>query len=285
MRLRFWGTRGSVPTPGTGTVRYGGNTPCLEVRGEDGRLIVLDAGTGIRGLGQALQAESAGSPRRVDLFVTHAHWDHIQGLPFFAPLYDAAATVAIWGPATLTTPLEAVLEAMLAPAVFPVGFTQLAARLSFRRLDSAPVSAGVTRITAFPALHPGGAAGFRVEPDETSGRAVCYFPDNEVQATVGGLSPDEWRARFRTFAAGARVLIHDAMYREAEYADRRGWGHSTVDDAVHLAIDAGIPELVLFHHDPDRTDDALDALVAHARVLAGRRVAVRAAAEGAEFVV
>lgn len=287
MQVRFWGTRGSVPTPGVGTVRYGGNTSCVEIRGSDDRLIVLDAGTGIRALGRALAAEAEdGAARRVDLFVTHAHWDHIQGLPFFAPLYEAGATVAIWGPLSLTTPLEDVLAAMLAPAVFPVGFAQLAARLSFPRMDTAPVSAGATRVAAFPALHPGGAAGFRVEPEGgTSGRAIVYFPDNEVRATSDAHAPDDWRRRFCEFAAGARVLIHDAMYVEAEYAQRRGWGHSTVDDAVALAVDAGVPELVLFHHDPDRTDDALDGLLAGARTLADGRVAVRAAAEGDTFSV
>lgn len=284
MLVRFWGTRGSVPAPGPQTVRYGGNTSCLEVRGADDRLVVLDAGTGIRELGRALERQASGGAVHVELFVTHAHWDHIQGLPFFAPLYAPGASVTIRGPERLTTPLEQVLDTMLAPAVFPVGRASLRARLEFPRIGREPVDVGTTRVLALPALHPGGAVGFRVEVAGTPERSLVYFPDNEVRAPSGPMEPDEWRRRFLDFARDAGVLVHDAMYTAGEYAGRSGWGHSTVADAVRLAADARVPHLVLFHHAPERDDGAVDRLLAEARALAselGAPLRVDAAVEGA----
>src|SRR5690606_25090336 len=215
---RFWGTRGSVPAPGPRTVRHGGNTSCLEVRGSDDRLVVLDAGTGIRELGHELGRAVDDSPPHVELFVTHAHWDHVHGLPFFGPLYTAGASVRIHGPERLTTPLEHVLDTMMAPAVFPVTMAALRAKIDFPRIGSEPVDVGATRVTAIPALHPGGAVGFRVQPVDAPDRALIYLPDNELRAPAGPMPQDEWRRMFLEFAREARVLVHDAMYTTREYA-------------------------------------------------------------------
>lgn len=286
MRVRFWGTRGSVPAPGPGTIRYGGNTSCVEVRGDDGTLVVLDAGTGIRGLGRALESEAPGSAPRVELFITHAHWDHVQGLPFFAPLYLAGARISIGSPSRLTTSVEQVLDTMMSPTVFPVTRAALRARLAFPRVGDAPVDVGAIRVNSMPALHPDGAVGFRVEPRNGSRKALVYFPDNEVRVSHAQIDPSEWRRRFLEFASGAGTLVHDAMYTEGEYASRIGWGHSTMLDAVTLAAEAGVRQLVLFHHAPDRTDTEVDALLDEAREAAlrlGSKLDVQAAMEGHEF--
>lgn len=283
MKARFWGTRGSVPAPGPQTVRYGGNTSCVEVRGDDGSLVVLDAGTGIRELGRALERDSGGPPPHIDLFITHAHWDHVHGIPFFAPLYADGASVSICGPELLPTPLESVLATMLAPGVFPVDVSALRARLEFPRIGREAVAAGSLRVSAFPALHPGGAVGFRVEPAGSPGQALIYLPDNEVRASTGPVAPDQWQREFAEFAAGAAVLVHDAMYTEDEYESHRGWGHSTVADAVRLAEECGIPKLTLFHHAPERDDDEVERLLDAAREDVHRRgiaLEIQAAAEG-----
>src|SRR5690606_25693725 len=264
-QVRFWGTRGSVPAPGPETVRYGGNTSCLEVRGSEGTMVVLDAGTGIRALGRSLEREAGNDRLHVELFITHAHWDHVQGLPFFAPLYLAGARISIGSPSRLTTSVEQVLDTMMSPTVFPVTRAALRARLAFPRVGDAPVDVGAIRVNSMPALHPDGAVGFRVEPRNGSRKALVYFPDNEVRVSHAQIDPSEWRRRFLEFASGAGTLVHDAMYTEGEYASRIGWGHSTRLDAVTRAAEAGVRQLVLFQYPPDRSDTAANALLVEAR--------------------
>jgi len=282
LRLTFWGTRGSVPTPGPLTVRYGGNTPCVEVRTDSGRLIILDAGTGLRELGRSLVERSSGAPLEADLFLTHAHWDHIQGLPFFPPIFQAGNRFTIWGPGTLNGDIGRVIREQMSPVVFPVPFESLAARVDFRNLGESQSSADVD-VANFEVQHPGGAVAYRLTSRGTNARSFVYISDNELAPNDQYHTSGTWRDRLVDFLRGANVLVHDATYTNEEYTEHRGWGHSTYDEALELAIDSGVETLVLFHHKPERTDDDLDACAAACRDAArarGSRLRVVAAAEG-----
>lgn len=260
--VRFWGVRGSIPSPGPTTLRHGGNTTCVEIR-TGGELIVIDAGSGIRPLGQALLAEHAGTPIALTLLHSHAHWDHIQGFPFFAPAYVPGTRIRIVG----GHPREADLRDVFAGQMdgrrwFPLPFDRLAASITFDHLDPAGdlrFSIGAVAVTACPTNHPGGALGFRIE---TPRGAIVFLSDHET----GG--PDE--SRIRDFIAGAALLIADAQYDAAEIVTRRGWGHGCVDEVIDLAGGIGIGRVVLFHHDPSHDDSFLDDLAAAAAARAGR---------------
>ena len=290
-RLRFWGTRGSIPTPGSATVRYGGNTPSIEVRTPSGSLVLLDAGTGIRELGRALIARANGSPITGDIFLTHAQWDHIQGIPFFAPAFQRGNRFTIWGAKSLAASIRRVVKDQMSPVVFPVAFEELAATFDFRELvDERHASDGFD-VRAFAVRHPGGALGYRFGArtnDAADGTAFVYISDNELRAGDPSASNDRWRTKLVEFIRGARVLIHDATFTEQEYESHRGWGHSTYEDCVALAIESGVETLVLFHHSPDRSDDQLDQRLAECRAAcaaSGVSVRVVAAAEGMEIDV
>ncbi|HEU4629541.1 MAG TPA: MBL fold metallo-hydrolase [Gemmatimonadaceae bacterium] len=282
LRIRFWGTRGSVPTPGPGTVRYGGNTPCVEVRTSDDALAILDAGTGIRELGRTLLA-APGAHVSADVYVTHAHWDHIQGLPFFAPLFQPGHDVRIWAAPELAPRIERAVRAQMAPEVFPVPFDEVRAEVRFRAVaDDGPAPHGLG-VRTHPVRHPGGALGYRLADCNDERATLVYIPDNELDAAAPYPAAPDWRARLVAFIHGAALLVHDAMYTAEEAAAHRGWGHSAVEDAVALAVEAGVPRLVLFHHRPDRGDDEVDALLARARARVaelGARLEVLAASEG-----
>src|SRR5690554_2604821 len=254
MRLRFWGTRGSCPTPGPTTVRYGGNTTCLEVRTDDDHLIILDAGTGIRELGRSLVAAAEGHPIRGDVFFSHAHWDHIQGLPFFTPAFQAGNHFRHFGSPGLLRGLEVVLRQQMGPVVFPVNFDALHARMEFREMHEHRYQENGVVVRTINVRHPGGALGFRVSAHDAPDRAVVFIPDNELDRFGDDADDAPTRQALVEFARGARVLVHDAMYTGAEYMDHRGWGHSSYRDAVEFAIEAEVETLVLFHHDPERTD-------------------------------
>ncbi len=289
MHLHFWGTRGSIPSPGPHTVRYGGNTPCVELRTDAGWLVILDAGTGIRELGRSLIERANGTPIRGDIFLTHAHWDHIQGLPFFAPVFQAGNHFTIWGSASLETSIDRVVRDQMSPVVFPVTFEQLDASIDFRELrtDAADGHAGY-RVSSFAVRHPGGALGYRFTDDARPSRALVYISDNEIADGTKYSSSADWRDRLVAFAQGASVLVHDATYTLEEYDHHRGWGHSTYRDALELAIDAGVETLVLFHHKPERHDDEVDRRVQECRAHAasrGSRLHVVAAAEGLSLTV
>jgi phosphoribosyl 1,2-cyclic phosphodiesterase len=281
--IRFWGTRGSIPTPGPATVRYGGNTPCVEMRTPAGALIVLDAGTGIRELGRELVRRANGAPIHGDIFLTHAHWDHIQGIPFFAPAFHRGNRFTIWGSKSLATSIDRVLRDQMSSVVFPVSFEELAATFEFRELTEEPCASDGFDVRAIRVRHPGGALGYHFS---TTGRAdggLVYISDNELAGTDFHDTPSDWRQRLIAFVRGARVLVHDATYTAAEYEQHRGWGHSTDEDAVVLALETGVSTLVLFHHSPERTDDELDRRVSECRSLAesrGAALRVIAAAEG-----
>ncbi len=271
MRVTFWGTRGSIPVPGAGTVRYGGNTPCLSVESEDG-LLILDAGTGIRELGRRL----AGSETPVHILLSHTHWDHIHGLPFFAPLYEAGRPIRVYGPRPEGVPLEATLLRQLEPAVFPVPASAVSGRLEVTELTDGPCRIGRFWVESVPLRHPGRTLGYRIRADAGE-ESVSYLTDNELG------DPPEWGSLVG-FLRGCPLLVHDGMYDDESAGRRKGWGHSAASRAAELAAAAGVGRLALFHHDPERDDAGVDRLVAAARRKAGA-VPVEAAAEGQTIIV
>ncbi|HLI26665.1 MAG TPA: cyclic nucleotide-binding domain-containing protein [Chloroflexota bacterium] len=290
MRVRFWGTRGSVPTPGPRTARFGGNTACVEVEADDGTRLVLDCGTGARELGTALTAAPP-PDRRLHLLISHTHWDHIQGFPFFAPAYDPTCTLDIYSPAGLEGTLESSLSGQMQYTYFPVRLADLRARLVFHELGEGEFCAGSVRVQAQYLNHTAPALGYRLT---VGGVTVVYASDHEPFWWPGGrrrdveppLHPGD--QRHLAFLRGADVVIHDAQFLDREYPARRGWGHSTVEYVTEMALRAEVRQLVLFHHDPAH-DDRLIASITRA---ASRRVAAQgssmeviAAAEGLELVL
>ncbi|HXW90618.1 MAG TPA: MBL fold metallo-hydrolase [Terriglobales bacterium] len=272
MRIKFWGVRGSTPAPQPENMRYGGNTSCVEVRQGD-QLYVLDCGTGFRVLGQALRREFNSSPVSAHIFVSHFHWDHIQGLPFFGPLYDNRENHFQFHCSNRTRSLKQVFEEQMASPYFPVGLHQMQARQDFYNLNETQLELGDVRLRTKWLNHPQGCMGFRLETREG---VIVYATDNEPGDGV-------FDRNVRELAAGADVLIYDAQYLPDEYlARRRGWGHSHWREAVNVAMESGAKELVLFHHDPDHDDDCIDRAVSEARNYYAR---VRAAAEGMQIEI
>ncbi len=254
MKVRFFGVRGSIPVPGPSTMRYGGNTVCVEVRLADGTIIILDAGTGIRELGNVLLREEHKGP--LNMLLTHLHWDHIIGLPFFAPLYRRDTHVRLF-PAPNDVLQRAMSERVLFDGIhFPIRAVDIPAKFDFVTPDGASEwRIGSATIRRIGLNHPGGAQGFRI--DDADGKSIAYLTDNELSPPGDPATTLEALARF---ASGVNVLIHDAQYVAADMPLKRGWGHSTIDDVLLLAKLANTPELVLFHHEPERNDEALDAL-------------------------
>ena len=273
VELKIWGCRGSVPAPGPGTVVYGGNTSCVEVVLGGEHALVLDAGTGIRELGLDLVRRQT---RQIYLFLTHLHLDHLEGLRFFAPLWDERVTLQVWGPRSPVLGLrERVLRAF-SPPLFPVDFRDVPARVDFHDLPGEPWRADGISLFADLVLHPGPTLGYRIETGTSS---LAYLPDHEpALAGIKGRSPD-WISG-GALAAGADFVLHDAQYLDEEYDAKIGWGHSSVADAVAFchAVDASC--LVLFHHEPQRSDQALESLEARARELSGSRQPPVLAREG-----
>jgi len=288
LRLRFWGTRGSVPSPGPDTVRYGGNTPCIEVRTDTNWLIILDAGTGIRELGRSLVANANGNGILADIFLTHAHWDHIQGIPFFAPIFQPGNRFTIWGSKALETSIDRVIRDQMSPVVFPVAFEKLAAQIDFSEIAEERHTGSGYAVTAFAVRHPGGALGYRFSSGDGEGCSFVYILDNELGSAETYQVRPNWDEQVVQFVRGATTLVHDATYTTEEYEQHKGWGHSTYRDAVTLALAAGVEQLVLFHHRPERTDAQLDECVAECRAYVAERGAsldVIAAAEGMTLTV
>lgn len=280
--VTFWGTRGSIPAPGPATVRHGGNTACVALTGSGRQPLVLDAGTGIRSLGETLMGNGSG-PVTLDVLLSHTHWDHIQGLPFFQPLYRAGNRVRLVGPAQEPRRLEDVLRRQMDPDVFPVPLSTVAADLQVREIHPGPVPIEGYEVTAFRLRHQGMTVGYRVRPDGASA-SVAYVTDNELGAGGDYDLPSTWRDTLVEELRGVHTLIHDAMYSEELKAERIGWGHSTPEEALDLARECGARHLVLFHHAPDHGDEVVDALVARAQARAAATapgLVVEAAREGA----
>jgi len=288
LRLQFWGTRGSIPTPGRNTVRYGGNTPCVEVRTSEGWLIILDAGTGIRELGRSLISRANGAPIAGDIFLTHAHWDHIQGIPFFGPIFQRGNHFTIWGAKALQTDIGRVVRDQMSPVVFPVAFEELDATIDFREIAEERRAGNGYEVRAYQVRHPGGALGYRFTERGNSERALVYISDNELGPGAKYDTRPAWREGLVEFVRGAQVLVHDTMYTADEYDHFRGWGHSTYDEAVELALDAAVGQLVMYHHKPERADDEVDRRVEECRAFVARRggkLEIVAAAEGMTLLV
>jgi len=263
MRIRIWGCRGSLPTPGASTVRYGGNTSCVEVGLADGSLLVLDAGTGIRCLGDELAERGV---REIQLLLTHLHLDHLEGLRFFAPLWNPEVSIDIWGPPSPTSSLRDRIARSFSPPLFPLDLKDVPARVAFHDVPREPWALGPFTVSAALVVHPGPTVGYRIE---AGGKAFAYLPDHEP--ALGGRigeTPLDWISG-AAVATGADLLLHDAQYFEDEYRSRIGWGHSSVADAVAYSDAVGARRLVLFHHEPLHADAALDLLEDRARELAG----------------
>ena len=288
MRIRFWGTRGSIPKPGPATVRYGGNTSCVEVRA-DGTLIVLDCGTGAHELGQQLVAGNPG-PMRGHLLITHTHWDHIQGFPFFAPLFVAGSEWDVYAPRQMGRTLEEILGGQMHRTYFPVPLGELAATIRYHELTEGVFDLDAVRVTTRYLNHPAPALGYRLE---SNGVVVVYATDHEPHsrhhpdATGDAARVHREDARHIEFLAGADLVIHDATYTLEEYPARLSWGHTPAEWAVDFAVAARARRLALFHHEPSRTDRAIDQLLAACRQRLPARDApeIFAAAEGQYLVV
>ena len=264
--------RGSIPTPGPATACYGGNTSCVEVRaGEE--IIILDAGTGIRALGRSLLAEFKGQPLRLTLLLTHTHWDHIHGLPFFGPIYNAGCRLRILGCEGTRKGLLDALTGQMESTYFPVPFHKLPSNIEIEELKEFNFEIGPVRVRALHANHPGRCVGYRLL---SPGGLLAYFPDSEPQ-------PNGQNQEMVDFLRGADLLILDSQYDADEYLEHLGWGHGCVDHSVGLALQAKVKELSLFHHDPDHDDKQINGLVRYARRLVAKRrsmLRVSAAREG-----
>ena len=260
MQVTVWGCRGSLASPGPATVRYGGNTSCVELRLEDGTVLVLDAGTGVRELGRTLVGH--GAP--IHLLLTHLHLDHVEGLGFFAPFWEPGAELHIWGPSSPLHTLAERISRYLSPPLFPLKVADSPAQVHFHTVPPGSWTIGSSTIRAGEVLHPGPTLGYRIEEGSAS---LAYIPDHEPALGLDLERVDpEWLPGYDV-AAGATVLLHDAQLTEDEYAARIGWGHSSVDAAVTFARTARAERLVLFHHDPMRGDDEVERLATHAQSL------------------
>ncbi len=254
MQIRLWGTRGSVASPGPQTVRYGGNTACVEVRAGNA-LLVLDAGTGIRPLGASLR----GHRGRIDLLLTHLHLDHLQGIGFFEPVFRQEIELHIWGPPSTTADLRQRLSRYLSPPLFPVRLRDLGPHVLLHDVPHEPFRIADAIVHGRAVIHPDPTVGYRIA--DASG-TLAYLPDHEpaLGAPRFPLAP-EWTSG-HVLAEGANVLIHDAQYTAEEYPARVGWGHSSIEHTWAFALQAGAGRLITFHHDPSHSDAQLDAMVA-----------------------
>lgn len=285
--VRFWGVRGSIPSPSPETMGYGGNTSCVEIRAGN-QLVILDAGSGLRALGASIGSELAGHPMETTLLISHTHWDHIQGLPFFVPAYDGRNRIRILAPPGKRHHIASALENQMIPIHFPVRLGQLAGLLPIEEMSAANSIFGICSLRAINLNHPGDCAGFRFDCD---GISIAYLSDHEPYHSLTLETPplpaaEVAQARLTEFVQDCDLLILDTQYDEAEYPKRHGWGHGCVVDSVALAQAAGVRELALFHHDPSHGDAKIRQMLADAQRLANdgnSELKVRAAREGEQL--
>jgi ribonuclease BN (tRNA processing enzyme) len=278
VHVRIWGSRGSIASPGAATARYGGNTSCVEVRLADGSLLMLDVGTGARLLGVELAQDP---PSAIHLLLTHLHVDHLEGLGFFAPIWSPDTELHIYGPRSPVASLDERVAMYFSPPLFPVHLNDVPARVTFHDAEG-EWRIGSARVSAEPILHPGPTVGYRIDEE---GRALTYLTDHEpALGTDLEQAAPEWISG-SSLAFGADVLLHDCQYTDEEYEAKVGWGHSTISQVAMFANKAKADRLILFHHDPMRSDDQLDAMVEAVRVARGDHGDVEAAAEGMAFEV
>ena len=277
MEIKFWGTRGSIPSPGPHTLEFGGNTSCVEVLLNCGRRIVIDGGTGLRLLGKHLL--ESGAPVSLHLLLSHGHWDHLLGIPFFTPIYQGSTEILVdgWPPAFQA--MTRVFDSHMGDGFFPVAFDHLKARIDYlNNLAHGPLDLDGVLIDAIRLNHPQGGLAFRIREGL---HTMVFITDNELGAARGQRIPE-----FVEFAQGCDLLIHDAQYLPSEIAERRGWGHSTYEEVVALAQQAEVHNLLLTHHDPGRTDVGVEQIVALSREMVSAHSNphyIDAAREGACF--
>ncbi len=289
--VKFWGTRGSIPTPGNKTRRFGGNTACVEVRTET-ELFICDAGSGIRELGAEMMRREPAS-KTIHLFLSHAHWDHIQGFPFFTPVYVPGNTCLIYGLAEGDNRFYNLLSGQMSSDYFPISFADLRASISPRHLNGGQAEIGGVSIRTHALEHPGGCIGYSFRQD---GRKIVYATDNEIDRLLVRAAnepgPDgeirEVRKPLVDFVEGADLLVCDSQYTDEDYAEKTGWGHPSCITATDLAIQARVKMLALFHHDPERADEDVDQMVELCRRRAadlGSDVIIFGAREGVELKI
>lgn len=268
MEVTFWGTRGSLASPGPDTMRYGGNTACVSLELREGPRLILDAGTGIRALGNHLLKSP---PKPLVLVLSHSHWDHIQGFPFFTPGYSKEWHLRVLGYCDNAQYLPQALSIQMQRPFFPVPLKGLNAQIEFGEFGPEWEQIGSAQMRSIALRHPGGGGGLRVEE---AAKVLVYLTDNELPE-----AGPEWDFYVEA-CQGADLLIHDAQFRDEELPAHKGWGHSSCEQATQLALDAGCRRLALFHHDPERSDEEIDEMVALCRAQAGDRLDIFAAAEG-----
>ncbi|TLD69739.1 MBL fold metallo-hydrolase [Phragmitibacter flavus] len=254
MKVRFWGTRGSLATPGKATLKYGGNTSCVQVIGDQGTMVVLDAGTGMR----EMSLNFPPGLKRVDVLLTHLHMDHIQGLGFFSPFYNRDMEVHLWGPRSTTQDLRGRLMRYLSPPLFPVHLRDLECRLFVHDASDADVQIGEFRVSSRMICHPGPTVGYRLVGPKGS---LAYMPDHEPAIGATRLLPDRDWVSGAAVAKEVDLLIHDAQYTDEEYAARVGWGHSSMKQAMEFARMTEVRHLVPFHYDPTHGDEVLETML------------------------
>ncbi len=254
MRVRVWGSRGTIAAPGVATARYGGNTSCLEVRLDDGTVLVLDAGTGARELGLVLVKEA---PPRIDLLITHLHVDHVEGLGVFEPIWRPETELHLWGPASPVASVDERIATYFSPPLFPVHLSEVPANCTFHDAREGTWQIDGALVRAQAILHPGATVGYRIEAD---GSSLAYLTDHEPALGVDlEAASTDWISGF-AIADGADVLFHDCQYTPAEYRERIGFGHSSTEHVATFARRARVGRLALFHHDPLHRDDELEAM-------------------------
>lgn len=262
MKVKFWGVRGSIPCPGPATQKYGGNTSCLQILGGS-EIVIVDAGTGIRELGLELMKKP---PSKVHLLLTHTHWDHIQGFPFFPPIYRAGNEIHIYGPGTHEKTLEEALLFQMQHTYFPVSGVELAAKIRFTQIEEISFQIGTICVSTKFMNHPIRVLAYKFQ---RGNRTLVYTGDNEPYEN--GRPDHEANQEVQTFVAGADLLIADTQYTDEEYATKHGWGHSSLSHVLDLALGANVKRLALFHHEPTHTDRHLDGMERLARKLAAKR--------------
>ncbi|MGB2867915.1 MAG: MBL fold metallo-hydrolase [Bacteroidota bacterium] len=293
IRVKFWGTRGSIASPGKKTAYYGGNTSCVELRSGK-HILVFDAGTGIRELGLYLEKKHASKPLVVHLFISHTHWDHIQGFPFFLPAYSSQNSITVYGPPGRDKPLTEILEAQMDSDYFPVELGDMKAKIRVKEISDT-VTIGNIKVQPFFLNHPAMTLGYRVT---VGNRVVIYATDNEpyrhtLHATRRKSSevtdyPEYLDSKFVNFLTDADLLIGEAQYTAAEYKLKVGWGHTSIQDLVEFAWRANVKQLAIFHHDPTHDDKMVDGMIKQARNLIrhhGSRLKCFGARDGAEIVL
>lgn len=276
MKLRFWGTRGSVPAPGKDTIVYGGNTSCVEISLESGRKIIIDSGTGIRALGEEFLKKQ--ETVDIHLLITHIHWDHVSGFPFFGPIYDPTARITVGGSPYCMKGLKTPFDQER--GFFPVKFDDIKAEINhLDTLNRGPLDIDGVVVDTIPLQHPQGGMGFRFNDGK---KKIVFITDNELtEGMIDRRQPED----YIQFCEGADVLIHDAQYTLEEIEKHRGWGHTDYLTALHLATKACAKQLILFHHDPSRKDPEIAFFVDHCRELASKNntdIIVDAASESSE---